>query len=55
MGCAGDLADEQWALRAPVVDAPGGRGPEHARDLRRVVGAMLATSHAGWTRAAGDP
>jgi hypothetical protein len=35
------LTDEQWALLEPVLNMPGKRGPKHAPDLRRVVGAML--------------
>ena len=45
MSYSTDLTDEQWALLAPVFNAPGKRGPKHAPDLRTVVDAMLYGAH----------
>jgi putative transposase len=47
MSYPSDLTDEQWALLAPVFNAPGKRGRKHADDLRGVVDAMLYIAQTG--------
>jgi transposase len=42
-----DLNDDQWALLAPVFNAPGKRGRKHGDDLRTVVDAMLYIAQTG--------
>jgi len=47
MSYSNDLTDDQWELLEPVFNVPGKRGRRHAKDLLKVVDAMLYIAQTG--------